>query len=308
MIIRTIALIITLTANCVLAQTNATNYEWKATMIVVDQEGIPVTGASATIGFYKSSKSATSHGITDTNGTFTAFNSVKSSMADVSLLAEKPGFYPTMVRRFLGPDYDPAKWIFTQTLVLKKVAQPIAMYAKRVEKGPPVFNEPVGYDLMIGDWVGPYGKGVTTDVIFNGKLDKKAKNDFDYKLTVSFPKAGDGIQGFAVSDAEKGSGLRSPHEAPINAYQTEVIKIMSRHPGQGSKDDMNDPNRNYVFRVRTILDQQGNITSAHYGKIYGDFMQFTYYLNPTPNSRNIEFDPRHNLLGGLQPVEEVSQP
>jgi hypothetical protein len=102
--------------------------------------------------------------------------------------------------------------------------------------------------------------------------------------------------------------LRSPHEAPTNEYQTEVVKIMSRHPGQGSKDDMNDPNRNYVFRVRTVLDKQGNIVSTHYGKIYGDFMQFSYYLNPSPNSRNIEFDPKHNLIGGLQPLEEVSQP
>jgi hypothetical protein len=76
----------------------------------------------------------------------------------------------------------------------------------------------------------------------------------------------------------------------------------------GTKEEMNDPNRDYYFRVRTALDPNGDVKSALYGKIYGDFMQFTYYLNPTPNSRNIEFDPNQNLLGGLQSFEGVSAP
>jgi hypothetical protein len=196
----------------------------------------------------------------------------------------------------------------TVTLMLKKVGKPIAMYARYVTQGPPVFNTPVGYDLTVGDWVGPNGKGITTDIVFNGTLDQKAKNDFDYTLTVSFPKPGDGIQEFAVPDAEKGGGLRSPHEAPTNGYQSQVVKTMSRHPGQGTKEDMNDPNRNYFFRVRTALDENGNVVSAHYGKIYGDFMQFTYYLNPTPNSRNIEFDPKQNLIGDSPSSPRVQSP
>jgi hypothetical protein len=60
--------------------------------------------------------------------------------------------------------------------------------------------------------------------------------------------------------------------------------------------------------VRTVLDEMGNIKSAHYGKIYGDFMQFKYYLNPTPNDRNIEFDPKRNLLKNLKAMEQVREP
>jgi hypothetical protein len=45
-----------------------------------------------------------------------------------------------------------------------------------------------------------------------------------------------------------------------------------------------------------VLDENGNIKSALYGKIYGGFENFQYYLNPTPNDRNVEFDPDHNLL------------
>ena len=83
---------------------------------------------------------------------------------------------------------------------------------------------------------------------------------------------------------------------------------MSHHPGQGAKDDMNNPNRNYFFRVRTVKNDEGNIVSAYYGKIYGDFMQFSYYLNPTPNDRNIEFDPKQNLISSLDALEQVSAP
>ena len=71
---------------------------------------------------------------------------------------------------------------------------------------------------------------------------------------------------------------------------------------------MYNPNLNYYFRVRTKVDDGGNIVSAYYGKIYGDFMQFSYYLNPTPNSRNVEFDPKRNLMTHLKFDEGVSAP
>jgi hypothetical protein len=35
---------------------------------------------------------------------------------------------------------------------------------------------------------------------------------------------------------------------------------------------------------------------------------FTYYLNPTPNDRNMEFDPKQNLFKDLKPMEEVKDP
>jgi len=304
-----LALILSATI-CGFAQTGGPISEWKATLKIIDENSNPVAGANAGIGFFTNSIPTSIDGITDTNGVFIAAYASEPSIIGylLSFRIEKQGYYFTWAQRDLGQGYDPAKWIFTQTLLLKKIGKPIAMYAKRVVKGPPVFNQPVGYDLMVGDWVGPYGKGVTTDIIFFGKLDQKSRNDFDYKLTVSFPEPDDGIQEFVVPDAEKGSGLRSPHETPTNGYLTQVVKTMSHHPGQGAKDDMNNPNRNYFFRVRTVKNDEGNIVSAYYGKIYGDFMQFSYYLNPTPNDRNIEFDPKQNLISSLDALEQVSAP
>lgn len=63
-----------------------------------------------------------------------------------------------------------------------------------------------------------------------------------------------------------------------------------------------------IIRVRTKVNDRGDIVSAHYGKIYGDFMQFKYYLNPTINDRNVEFDPKQNLIEGLKFDEAVKAP
>ena len=284
-----------------------TNYQWNATLKAIDEAGQPVPEARADIGYYTNSQPADALGLTDTNGIFTVSHSVLSSLAEVSLQVEKSGYYTTKRVHVLGPDYDQAKWTFTETLGLKKVGNPIAMYAKSVNLGMPVFDKPAGFDFMVGDWVGPYGKGVNADIIFTAHLDKRSESDADYKLTVSFPKAGDGIQEFTVPDAEKGSGLRSSHETPANGFQPQWVQTRNRKPGQPETGNL-DANRNYIFRVRTALDQQGNVVSAHYGKIYGDFMQFSYYLNPTPNDRNIEFDPKQNLLGGIQSFEQVQSP
>lgn len=139
-------------------------------------------------------------------------------------------------------------------------------------------------------------------------MNQKAKNDFDYKLTVSFPNSADGIQEFTPSDAEKNSALRSPYEAPAEGYQSELVKKMSRHSGHDAINEMNDPNRNYFIRVRTVLDGRGKIKSALYGKVYGDFMQFTYYLNPTSNDRNVEFDTSQNLLKSAKSFDQVNAP
>ena len=225
--------------------------------------------------------------------------------------AQKAGYYPFMVRHSLGftVDYNAEKWSPVTTLVLKKVIHPIAMYAKWVKSGPPVFNQPVGYDLTAGDWVAPNGKGTNPDMIFTGQLDKKAEEDFDYKLRITFPGAGDGIQEFSVPalPSGEGSALRSPHDAPSGGYQSELLRDQSRHPGHAAKYDYNG-NRNYFIRVRTVLDEKGVVKSALYGKIYGDFPKFRYYLNPTANSLSVECDPKQNLLQGLKSTEQVDAP
>jgi hypothetical protein len=287
--------------------------KWSVTLKVVDEAGSPVPEALVTVGYEAPTRQGESSsfdkktGRTDTNGLFTVSG---HSSFWLGISAEKSGCYTTRQGYELGAayQYEAKKWHPTLKLELKKIGKPIAMYAKRVNLGLPVLGKPVGFDLTAGDYVAPHGKGNAPDLIFTGTLDKRAENDSDYELTVGFPNPGDGIQEFRVPFLlTEGSELRSPHEAPVDGYQPQWVQLDSRKPGQPVKSNR-DRNRNYFFRVRTVLDEKGDVKSALYGKIYGDFMQFRYYLNPEPNSRNVEFDPKQNLLKGLKSFEEVTSP
>lgn len=295
--------LITLTA-C--AQTNR-QLHWKATIKAVNEAGNPVVGTIATIGYYTNSVSTTTEGLTDADGMFAFEHTALSEYADISFEAKKEGYYPIWQQVNLQAPYDATKWNMEKTLVLKKVGKPIAMYARLVDENPPTLGQPIGYDLMIGDWVCDGHKGINKDIIFQKWAYRKSGADYEYKVKVTFPKDGDGLQIYTTPESEVGSSLRSPHQAPIDGYQAELNKERSAHPGQSPKNDDN-PNRIYLFRVRTVKNHEGNIVSAHYGKIYGDFMQFTYYLNPTPNDRNIEFDPKQNLLQGSDDSLKISAP
>jgi hypothetical protein len=223
-------------------------------------------------------------------------------------------------------------WNPTVELVLKAVGVQAPMYARKVwDEKIPDQGKPVGFDLMVGDWVSPYGKGIMPDFIFRldsaptktmtnwyGNLPRPVKL-YDNKLTIQFSNEGDGIQFVKAL----GGGLRLPRLAPTDGYQPtsskrdwlEQATNQLNRPFAKWQSDYNK-DANYFFRVRTKKDAAGNIVSALYGKIYGDFSQdlghgkiyFFYYLNPEPNSRNMEFDPKQNLFKNLKPLEQVAAP
>ena len=143
----------------------------------------------------------------------------------------------------------------------------------------------------------PHGKGVRSDIIFHAESDNPDDAfNYNYNLTVTFPNEKDGIQTF-TSPEGYGSQLKSAQQAPAAGYDPKWVQTRRRTTDKIIEWNY-DTNRKYYFRVRTVLDKDGNIVSALYGKIYGDFLQFTYYLNPTSNDRNIEFDPEKNRFGG----------
>jgi hypothetical protein len=294
--------------------------EAKATIIVTDQDNRPVAGAEVRAGgggrTIPGPKTDAS-GSTDVSGRFTF---TLQSDGRISYFVRKPGYYDTHGREYYlqsrkNSDKEEAfrtgqwkPWNATIPVLLRKIINPIPMYARWFQSSIPITNQPVGYDLIAGDWIAPYGQGKSVDIILTKNYAKRAENDLDNEIIVTFPNPGDGIQPFETPPVRQGSWLRSPHEAPEHGYVNYLARMYyRRRPGQDSRSEY-DPNRNYFIRVRTVLDEQGNVKNAHYGKIYGDFMQFCYYLNPTPNSRNMEFDPKRNLLKGLKSTEQVNDP
>ena len=211
-------------------------------------------------------------------------------------------------------------WNPTVDIVLKPIGVRVPMYAKKVDWNTslPENNKAIGYDLELGDWVAPYGKGITADFLFT--LERKfasVTQDFNATLTLTFPNDGDGIQ--SVMSDSSGSALRIPRSAPTNNYESKLVLQMYRETNKPIVGATPDPNQNYFFRVRTKKDDRGNIVSALYGKIKGSVgwdifhsptaqIQFDYYLNSKLNSRVMEFDPQQNLFKKLPPLERVTAP
>jgi hypothetical protein len=220
-------------------------------------------------------------------------------------------------------------WNPTVAVTLKRIKHPIPMYARKVETKIPALGKPCGYDLVKSDWVAPYGKGEKVDFVFSldKKFDKTIEWDsnnpwlrkrkqkesarlHDTTFSVGFSNAGDGIQSVY---ANGGSGLRLPYTAPDADYVAKLSRRSYRNSREEKEHRDNsehfnwlEPHKsdqNYFFRVRSEK-RDGKPASTLYGKIHGEIewdldgtLKFTYYLNPTPNDRNLEFDPKKNLFG-----------
>jgi hypothetical protein len=312
----TLLSIIAITTSCANAQlSTAPTPEWKVTLKVVDDVGNPVANAKADVGY------GTDHitGLTDTNGMFVASHRDKSYA--LGFLVTKDGYYTTRQEYEMGWAYqyktNKAKWNPTIEVLLKKVIKPIPMYARRAQIEIPAVDKAVGFDLMKYDWVAPYGKGEQSDIVFETNRRWVNRQDFDSILKIAFLNSGNGLLVVPSSSAQGSSGPRMPATSPLDGYVPELQRELSNTPANGWKD--NSKSQNYYFRVRTVLDENGKIKSALYGKIYGDFaldpinskttwIIFTYYFNPTLNDRNVEFDPKQNLMTYLKSDEGVSEP
>lgn len=229
------------------------------------------------------------------------------------------GYYPNIIHYQFKTNTDGKwqPWNPTIDLIVKPITNPIPMYARNVgvmgfNLTLPAKNTPIGFDLETADFVAPYGKGATSDFIFNLN-DDTAINDqkpMNKGLTLTFPNKGDGIQSMIVSQ-KQGNTFRMLSDAPRDGYESILILGKDSQYTHGLLRE----DQNYFFRVRTVLDEQGNVKSALYGKIRGPIqfwdnagLEFTYYLNPTPNDRNMEFDPSKNLFKNLDILQQVKAP
>ncbi|MCW5548113.1 MAG: hypothetical protein KIT44_04045 [Opitutaceae bacterium] len=273
---------------------------FEVTFRVLDDVGQPVAGAKTGIAYERlgyrkpSERFGLAYGSSDENGLVTLQG--KTAAYQIAYGAERAGHYPvsSLYHRFTGSTWRRWQpWNPTIEVVLKRIRNPVPMYARRVSASLPKLDEPVGYDFMAGDWVAPYGRGQNTDMVFRGKLRQGGDRDFDWELLVTFSNPGDGLQRF--SPGPDHAAFRSDYAAPEEGYLAEW-KLRRWREGPAVREQTTfDHKAGYYFRVRTVLDEDGKVKQALYGKIYGDFFDLTYYLNPD-GTRNVEYDPQRNLL------------
>ena len=310
------SVLICLTNSCVFGQLPPPN-KWTATVKIVDEDSAPVAGANVAVSYDliprppdpNQKQYGEFKGLTDTNGVFVASHTDKSLGLGINVT--KDGYY----RSHTGYQFyfDDKRLNPSFTLTLKKIGNPIPMYAKQAHMIFQQVGKPMGFDLEAGDWVTPYGKGFHTDIIYT-LLHRQiiSEREYDCALTVTFPNNGDGII-IAPDESAAGSEFKTSRTASENGYQPELDLHYSN-------TNQPEPVFGYFVRVRTELNPDGTVKSALYGKISGGFrfyagtisptsgMGFAYYLNPTPNNRNVEFNPKRNLIKDLKLLEGVSEP
>lgn len=273
-------------------------------------DGIPLEGATVKGGFKRrmgDDEPVINYIATDTNGLVQA-SAVTSGQ--VTIKVTKDGYYQHYESLNLynlllsGP-------VFTNlTVDLKKIVNPIPMYANEVRTYIPQTNCAVGYDICTGDWIEPFGNGKKADLMFEMQYDFVDDQNYEVTLLASFPNPHDGIQPFDFKyPKHEGPELKSAYEAPVSGYASSLV--MRRI----CKDGLVAVPKSvggYYFRLNTVVDNQGELISAQYGKIYGDIvfdrfasLLFRYYFNPD-KTRNVEFDPKRNLFlkqpdGGFLP-------
>ena len=189
-----------------------------------------------------------------------------------------------------------------ESIILRKIRNPIPMFGcgspSWLGEKLPIHGE-YGFDMMVGDFVAPYGKGEVPDFFVRKNYGDKSR---DGKSTLVFKGRGNGAYKInAFTDSE----FRSCYAADTNA----AFKTEFRH--EYIKEDKEfcwrevcdvDEDECLVLRTRCRYDEKGNLVTCHYSKIYGkieirSYFQFRgYAFNPTPNDPNLEFDVKRNLL------------
>ena len=305
--------------------------ETKLLLRVVDDDGQPVEGAKVTMHFrfIDWGKINTVVKQTDADGRV----EVRGRCVDgFDYTIEKEGWYNSrsgvnyMTRDDGGVPYKDGKWLpygEEETVRFKKIRKPIPMAVFTLfDFKVPKADQEYGFDMEYGRLVEPYGPGKVAD--FHVKYSFPEEEGVFWKtMTITFPNCLDGAY---LIDLDEKSKLASPYHADAGEdyAKTFTWKYALSFEWQEDKcsgkmyrvateptphcDERLAYNQGLVLRTRTKVDADGNLVSAHYGKIYGEInlgldMYGTnarsgaiLFFNPTENDTNLEFDNKEHLL------------
>ncbi|MGC6454936.1 MAG: hypothetical protein ACON46_00235 [Coraliomargaritaceae bacterium] len=297
---------------------------------VSDETGAPLEGAIVSGGF-QSKDTGTPAAIDQSNKLGKASIRGHAPLVSINLVVNKDRYYISKFNRIGTTERylaELAPRTRSRNVTLRQIRNPRSLIAKRVHELPiPVENEWVGYDLELGDWVEPQGKGQRADFLLRYKkeflgyniskegLEKVRKREakdgnewtvemerFFYgnwsgQLKISFPGEKEGILLVTMEDGYLWeSEMHMPHRAREKGYEPEITFEGFMPP------KIKELRKGYFLRVR-VKERNDQILEANYAKINEEIqfdprgkISFTYYFNPDVNDRNLEFDPEENLL------------
>ena len=163
----------------------------------------------------------------------------------------------------------------------------------------PILNQPVGFDLKVGDWVKPYGKGDTVDFLATLRSHESDTLRQCHCL-LTFPNPLDGILEHRYPQDDH-SSYKWPFLAPERGYKKTLVLSDWMYEKNGDagywrrhKERKN--NGPFIIRTRTTTNAEGELVSAHYSRISNmESIWLTYWFNPD-GTRNLEWDKAVNLF------------
>ena len=274
----------------------------KSLLKVVDQDGVPVSDAKVWGAFSANrlKDSVLVDGVTDMNGEFVVQGNCNEFLRiDVT----KEGYYHTEEKiNFRQSKSDPivvdGKWQpygEKRMVVLKKICTPSHLiFSESKCSEIPVFDTWVGYDIEKGDWVAPHGKGVLPDMQLRFITVCNEGDILCRTMEVSFTNCL--YAGAYMMSRDKNSEFDTVYHADTNAHFQTYFKYEFNHSKNKIIRNELSQEQYLVFRVRVKVDEKGDVTSAHYGKLMGNWKFFECnnmcigrcFFNPTPNDTNLE--------------------
>ena len=239
--------------------------------------------------------------------------------ASVNINITKDGYYLSHFTLPSRMPETPVRWTKKPqkiTARLRPIKNPIPLIYMDMRDSPAPFDlvsgDSLGFDLLLSKWMPPHGQGKQADVMISIKSDlnlyKKEFQEQSYaRKTFEFIGEGNGINAVGKDQFIKESRFPYVYEASQDGYELKTFTQISYFP---QKHELNLPLANFTFRIRTEFDEEGNIKSAFYGQFSGEIdrrtggvdkittqgggrkgglaLLCTYWLNPTPNERNLE--------------------
>ena len=289
---------------------------------VVDFRGSPISNAAVRVNTLKKWIPGENfgrdvmmdvYGNTDTNGEVSITFVCKSMNFSYSVGAD--GYYGTgggigFARSGGGFTLRQTQFETNLVVILKPIVNPVPMCVIEMpvdaDKGRRYPNGATsgawGFDMKVGDWVVPYGRGNTAD--FHVEYSKEHFAE-DKALDCALVFTNNLHDGFYIA---KCTGTRFRSDYAVNTNATFIKRLDFDSWGKKYKNNLAtrllDDDEYIVIRTRSRCDENGRLVSAHYGKIYGaigfrgEFTCRGLYYNPKENDPNLEADTTVNLMPG----------
>lgn len=271
---------------------------------VVDDEGLPVRCATVHARYDMTTYANESSYLTDERGLCCFTDKTRYC---IELDMSKDGYYDSQVRIPLtgfehAHDVKDGKWQpypMEKTVALKKIRNPITLFRQAKTLVLHTTNQWVGVDMLVGDFIRPFGRGDVSDfqvkVQWDGLIDLKSML---CTADVQFP--GPWAGGYFAAKCSESS---FPYEyvANTNAEYQPHIYVQNRKGDFYSSHKPFDKRATFVTRSRCRVDEKGRLVAANYGCIRrldvtpGDWgngvnVVLDTVFNLTPNDTNLEDD------------------